>query len=176
MQKKNIPVVRKNEQIYADEVIVIDENNSNLGKMHLKNAINLARSKGYDLVEVSSNQNNIITKICDYNKFIYEKNKKKKEQLRQQKENTQELHIIQVSCNIEENDLNHKIKKIQEFIDNNDLVKLVLKLQKIELRNKTFAFDKFYEYLNKVSSFASYQNKPKLNGKTIEVILTKKKD
>jgi translation initiation factor IF-3 len=48
---------RINNQIRAKELRVIDNENQNLGLLSIKDALELAQSKGLDLIEISPNAN-----------------------------------------------------------------------------------------------------------------------
>ena len=67
-----------NEDITAEEVLVISETGEKLGNMHSKDALRLADERGYDLVCVAPNATVPVCKLMDYNKYKYERNKKGK--------------------------------------------------------------------------------------------------
>jgi len=69
---------RINNQIRAKELRVIDSEGQNLGVLSIKEALELAQSKGSDLIEISPNTNPPVGKIMDFGKYQYEVNKKLK--------------------------------------------------------------------------------------------------
>lgn len=56
-------------------VRLIDENGGQVGIVPTSQALQMAREKGLDLMEVSAAANPPVCKICDYGKFKYEKKK-----------------------------------------------------------------------------------------------------
>ena len=69
---------RINNQIRAKEVRVLDSENKNLGVLSIRDALELAQSKGLDLIEISPNGNPPIAKLMDFGKYQYETAKKLK--------------------------------------------------------------------------------------------------
>ena len=65
--------------IRIPEVRVIDNQGNNLGVMSTKEALQIARDRDLDLVEVSPNANPPVCRIVDFGKFLYERTKKEKE-------------------------------------------------------------------------------------------------
>jgi translation initiation factor IF-3 len=115
---------RVNEQIRAHRVQVIGPNGENLGVMSVKEALNLANEYGLDLVEVAPNANPPVVKIMDYGKFLYQQKKKDKK-----KSKTPTTREIEMSPNIGEHDLMVKIRKIKEFLEDGDKVRVDIKMK-----------------------------------------------
>lgn len=55
---------------------LVDENGKQLGVVSIKEAIAIARERGYDLVEVAPNANPPVCRIMDYGKYKYQLEKK----------------------------------------------------------------------------------------------------
>src|SRR4051812_21646422 len=67
---------RINERIRVPEVRLVDEKGNQVGVVPTREALQMARDRGLDLMEVSPNAQPPVCKICDYGKFKYEKKKK----------------------------------------------------------------------------------------------------
>ena len=67
---------KANERIKAIDVQVIGSSGTNLGVMQLKQAIQLAKEEGLDLIEISPNANPPVCKIMDMGKYKYDLQKK----------------------------------------------------------------------------------------------------
>ncbi len=113
---------RINNRIFAKSVQVINYDGQNLGVMQTSAALELAANAGLDLVEINSNAENPVVKIMDYGKYKYEQKKRASEARKNQK--TVGLRDVWVKPFIEENDLNIKMKKVFEFLDDGDKVKI----------------------------------------------------
>lgn len=97
--KQDLPI---NDQIRADKVQVIDENNQKLGVLDLSAALDLAAEKKLDLVLVSMNTNPKVCKIMNYGKYKFEQAKKEKEARKKSK--SFELKEIRITPNIDTHD------------------------------------------------------------------------
>ncbi len=120
-----------NEQIRFALVQVIDDNGNKLDKMKTSDAIELAYSKGLDLVLFSNNENNPVCKILDYSKFKFEMGKKAKEAKKKQK--IIEVKEIRLSPKIDKHDLEVKANMLNKFIANGNKVKVSMKFRGREL-------------------------------------------
>lgn len=141
--------------------------------MDFNKALNLANERGYDLILVSSGDMPV-TKIADYSKLLYEQKKKEKENKKNQ--NTPKLKEIDFGLNIGSADFNTKIKKVREFLLDKDNVKIVVKMdRRIATNNSQMGYDFMNKILEDLSTDAICQNKPKLMGNLISVVVISKK-
>ena len=67
-----------NNQIRAREVRVIDEAEKQLGVMDLVSALQLARERGLDLIQVTERVEPPVCKIMDAGKYFYRQRKREK--------------------------------------------------------------------------------------------------
>ncbi len=77
--------VRRNDEIDADEVRVIDSEGEQAGVMPLRAGIELAKEESLDLVEVSPNAAPPVCRIMDFGKYLFEQNKNAQSTKRKQK-------------------------------------------------------------------------------------------
>ena len=68
---------RVNEQIRVREVRIVGDSGSTV--MPTRDALNMAREQGVDLVEISPNANPPVCRLIDYSKFLYQQKKRAKE-------------------------------------------------------------------------------------------------
>ena len=115
---------RMNEKIFAKSVQVISQDGQNLGIMETSAALNMAADNGLDLVEINANASPVLVKMMDYGKFKYEQKKRANEARKKQK--NIELKEVWVKPFIEENDLNIKLKKVFEILDDGNKVKIAV--------------------------------------------------
>ena len=113
---------RINNRIFAKSVQVITSDGQNLGIMPTSQALEMASNAGLDLVEINSNGETPITKIMDYGKYKYDQKKRASEAKKNQK--TVGMRDVWVKPFIEENDLQIKMKKVFEFLNAGDKVKI----------------------------------------------------
>lgn len=112
--------LRINHQINTPRVIVIDEAGEQLGEMDTFKAIDLAKQKELDLVEVSPLANPPVCKIMDYGKYRYwEEKKEHKHRVSQRKG---ELKTIRLSIRISDHDLQVKAHQAKKFLSKGNKV------------------------------------------------------
>lgn len=116
--------VRINNQIRASELRIIDDEGENIGVMPTKDALELAKNKNLDLIEISPNAVPPIAKIMDYGKYQYEQNKKIKKQ--KANSHTTETKTLQVKIGTSEHDLSIKAKNASKWLKEGHRIKVDL--------------------------------------------------
>ncbi len=139
-------VYRKNEEITAREVRVVDETGKNVGILPIKDALKLASEKELDLIEIAATVVPPIVKIENYDKFRYQKEKElKRQQLAATK--IKELKQIKIGLQSARNDLLIRVRQIDEFLSEGHKVEIVMRLRGREKANKDYAAKKLEEFL-----------------------------
>jgi translation initiation factor IF-3 len=131
----------------------------------------ISLDRGLDLVEVSPGANPPVVKLIDFGKFKYQMQKKAAEA--KKKQAVTELKEIKFRPNIEQHDLEVKLKKIYEFLEDGDKVKLLLQFRGREMAHKELGFDKFNAIIGmiKEASGATVESDPKLMGNRITAMV-----
>lgn len=156
---------RVNEKIRAREVRVIDENGKNLGVMHIKKALRLARERGLDLVEIAPTANPPVCRIVDWGKFKYERKKKERELKRKQK--AQELKEIMIRSKIDKSGMEIKEKTIRRLLDEGHKVRITVRLIGSAVFKPQLAKTMLEELLNRLSDVAKVEEPPRTEGRHI---------
>jgi len=115
---------RINEKISVKSVQVISADGQNLGTMDTNDALNMAYDMGLDLVEINAQSVPVLVKIMDYGKYKYDQKKRANEARKKQK--IIEIKEVWVKPFIEDNDLNIKMKKVFEFLEEGNKVKIAV--------------------------------------------------
>src|SRR6058998_97902 len=115
---------RVNDRIRAKEIRVIDEQGKQLGVMIPQLALDLARERGYDLVEVSPTAVPPVCRIMDYGQFLYER--KKKEHAAKKKQKVFRVKEVKFRPKTDEHDYQFKLKNIMRFLGEGDKVKATI--------------------------------------------------
>ena len=103
---------RVNEQIRVREVRVVGESGSTV--MPTREALDMARQQGVDLVEISPNANPPVCRLIDYSKFLYQQKKRAKEM--KAKQVKVEVKEIRFGPQTDEHDYQFKLKHAREFL------------------------------------------------------------
>lgn len=138
--------------------------------MSLSQAEELALQEGLDLVLISPNAKPPVCKIMDYGKYKFDTMKREKDARKKQK--VSEVKGMQLSLNIQDNDMQFKARNVRKFLLAGDKVKVSLRLFGRQLANPQNAIpimEKFYELVSDVSTITS---KPKQNGRQVIMVLS----
>jgi len=165
--------LRINEQIRVREVRLIDEEGNQKGIVQTRDALDMAKEAGVDLVEVAPQSKPPVCKILNYGKYKFELDKKNREQKKKQK--LVKLKEVRMQPKIEKHDLAFKTKHVQEFLDAGNKVKVTIRFRGREMAHTELGrvvLDKLIELLE-VGSF-SIDNNPRMEGRFMSMLLSPK--
>jgi len=115
---------RINDRIRVVRVKVVDESGVMLGEMPTDQARQIARERGYDLVEVAAEARPPVCKLLDYGKYKYEQ--KKKQRKSKSKQHVQQVKEVRLRPLTDAHDLATKLKKAHEMIEEGDKVLITI--------------------------------------------------
>src|SRR5665213_2398379 len=162
--------IRVNGKIRAREVRVLDVDKKQLGILQLTEAINIARTKGVDLVEIAPNATPPVCRLVDFGKYRYEQAKQEKEARKHQHAN--KVKEIQISPNIDPHDFGVKLQHAINFLCEDMKVKITLRFRGREMAHKEFGFQQVEKFIKDRVSFGHPDAPAKLIGKGINVMLS----
>jgi translation initiation factor IF-3 len=162
--------VRVNGKIRAPEVRIIGTDGKQLGVCTLRDAINMARTQGVDLVEIAPNATPPVCRLVDYGKFRYEQAKKDKEAKKHQHAN--KVKEIQLSATIDPHDFGVKVTHAVDFLCDEMKVKITLRFRGREMAHQQYGFQVVKKFIHELLPFGHPDADPKLIGKGINVMLS----
>lgn len=165
-----------NGQIRAKEVMVIGPNGEQLGLKPIKDALTLASYAGFDLVLMNAKATPAVCKIMDYNKYKYENKKKQKENMKKQRETNLELKEYRLSVTIDIHDFETRVKNASKYLEKGHKVKVTIRFKGRELAHIDLGRDVLLRFAHAVEDIAEIESRPKLEGRFMSMILTKKKE
>lgn len=162
---------RVNEQIRVKEVRLVGEDGSMV--VPTRQALDMARSQGVDLVEISPNAQPPVCRLIDYSKFLYQQKKRAKEL--KQKQVKQEVKEIRFGPQTDEHDYNFKLKHAKEFLEQGNKVRAY-----VFFRGRSILFKEQGEVLllrfaNDLEEFGKVESMPSLEGKKMFLYVSPKK-
>tara|TARA_B100001750_G_scaffold50259_1_gene38136 strand:+ start:152 stop:697 length:546 start_codon:yes stop_codon:yes gene_type:complete len=158
-----------NERIRAKEVQVITNDGKNLGTLSTREAVDLAKQQGLDLIEISPNANPPVCKIIDIGKYKYDLQKKANKAKKKQKiMNLKEIKLRPVT---EIHDYNFKIKNAQRFLEKGDKVKFTVRFKGREMQHTDLGSKLMDRIINDTSKMGKVEIRPKFEGKQIIMII-----
>ena len=162
---------RINEQIRVREVRIVGESGSSV--MPTKQALDMARQQGVDLVEISPNANPPVCRLIDYSKFLYQQKKRAKEM--KAKQVKVEVKEIRFGPQTDEHDYQFKLKHAKEFLEEGNKVRAY-----VFFRGRSILFKEQGEVLllrfaNDLEEVGKVESMPSLEGKKMFLYLAPKK-
>lgn len=162
---------RVNEHIRVREVRIVGDDGSMV--IPTRQALEMARAKGVDLVEISPNAQPPVCRLIDYSKFLYQQKKHAKEM--KAKQAKVEIKEIRFGPQTDEHDYNFKLKHAKEFLNEGNKVRAY-----VFFRGRSILFKEQGEVLllrfaNDLEEFAKVEQLPKLDGKKMFLYLAPKK-
>ncbi|HEC25550.1 MAG TPA: translation initiation factor IF-3 [bacterium] len=140
-----------NEGIRAKEVRVIDDEGGQVGIMPLHDALELAKERVLDLVEVSKEANPPVCKIMDYGKFKYEQNKKAQEA--KKKQVLIRVKEVKFRPNTDSHDYGFKLKNAISFLKEGNKVKLTVTFKGRELAHTQLGINVILRVIEDIKEF-----------------------
>lgn len=101
-------------------------------------AIDLARQRGYDLVEVAPMANPPVCRIIDFGKYLYEQKKRAHEA--KKKQAVIEVKEIKFRPMTDDHDYNFKMKHAREILADGNKVKATIRFRGREITHKELGF------------------------------------
>lgn len=167
--KQELPI---NNEIKAKEVQLVSDDGEKLGVISLQEALSKAEEKNLDLVLVAPNANPPVCKIMNYGKYKFEQAKKEKEAKKKQK--VLEIKEIRITPNIEEHDFGFKSKNARKFLEDGNKVKITVRFKGREVNNVKMGEDVLDKFIQALEDVAVVEKKPKLEGRNMFIMLSKK--
>ncbi|MBU2025141.1 MAG: translation initiation factor IF-3 [Patescibacteria group bacterium] len=106
--------MRVNDEIRLPQVRLIDETGKQIGVIGNMEALDMARERGLDLVEIVPSARPPVVKIMDYGKYQY--NKKKQERKNRVKSRGSETKGVRIGIKTDTHDLEVKKNRILKFL------------------------------------------------------------
>jgi translation initiation factor IF-3 len=154
-------------------VRAIGDDGTNYGVLSTAEAIKIAQEKELDLIEISPTAKPPVVKIMDYGKWTYQEERKRREA--HKKSHEVEIRGVRVGLGTSEHDLEMKAKKIGEFMEGGDKVRVELVLRgRAKYMDKNFINERLERILHFVPVEYKIADGPKKGPRGIFLILEKK--
>ena len=151
---------------------MIDENGEQMGIMFARDALNLARQRDLDLVEVAPNAVPPVCRLMDYGKFRYEQTKKERDSRKTQ--HTVVVKEVRLKPNIDEHDLETKIRQAKRFLEEGDKVKLSVEFRGRQLTHTELGRELLNQVQQVLQNDVVIEQPPKMEGKKISMLIAHK--
>jgi translation initiation factor IF-3 len=160
---------RINERIRVPEVRLIDENGEQVGVIPTADALERAREKDLDLVEVAPNSKPPVTRILDYSKYKYEQEQKAKAARKHQQQTN--IREIKLRPKIAQHDYETKRGHVERFLKQNDKVKVTIMFRGREQSHPERGRMLLDRLFQDVSEMATVEQEPLQEGRNMHMLL-----
>ncbi|SEC53563.1 translation initiation factor IF-3 [Paenibacillus sp. GP183] len=161
-----------NDEIRVKEVRLIGVDGEQLGIKLTREALQMAMDANLDLVNVAPTAKPPVCRIMDYGKYRYELQKKEKEARKNQK--IVDIKEIRLSATIDEHDFQTKLRNAVKFLSDGDKVKASVRFRGREIAHAENGKKVLDRLAVEVADISSMERAPKLEGRSMIMILTPK--
>ncbi|MBS1705124.1 MAG: translation initiation factor IF-3 [Armatimonadetes bacterium] len=152
------------------DVRVVAADGSQMGILQTRQALEMARDQGMDLVMVAESAQPPVVKIVDFGKYKYENEKREKENKRK----SLELKGIKMSPRIAEHDMQTLLKNAKKFLEEGHKVRVVCMFRQRELAHSGIGLEKMLRFADQLQEVAVTERAPALEGRQMIMILNPK--
>lgn len=160
---------RVNERIRIREVRLIDEEGNQVGVIPTREALEMARERGLDLVEVAPNASPPVCRLMDYGKYRYEQSRKERESRRQQQ--VTKVKEVRVEPKIGAHDLETKGNHAARFLDAGNKVKLTVLFRGRSITHPELGRELLERLSEQLSDRGVVEQTARMEGRTMTMIM-----
>lgn len=140
--------------------------------MRTRDALEMARERGLDLVEVSPHAVPPVCRLMDYGKFRYEESRRERESRKRQK--VVEVKEVRFTPKIDSHDIETKGRKAKQFLEQGDKVKLSVRFRGREISHQDIGLGLLDQLAQQLSSVGTMDQSPHMEGRTMVMMLSPK--
>ncbi len=138
--------------------------------MALHLALELAKKRNFDLVEVAPTAVPPVCRMMDYDKFKYEQAKKEREMRKTQKISI--LREIRLRPKIGEHDFEAKTRSVKKLLQDGDKVKITIMFRGREITHADLGWKLLEKMMESLKGTVSIEKQPMMEGSRMFMILT----
>jgi translation initiation factor IF-3 len=154
-------------------VRVISPNGDQIGIMSTRDAINVASEDSLDLVEVSPNADPPVCRIMDFGKYLFEQSKKSQSAKKKQKQI--QIKEVKFRPGTDEGDYNVKLRNLIRFLEEGDKTKVTLRFRGREMLHQELGRQLLQRVEGDLAELGTVEQRPKLEGRQMVMVLAPKK-
>lgn len=151
---------------------MIDPEGQQLGVLTLQQALEVARARGLDLIEVAPQGDPPVCRIVDWGKFRYEQQKKSRDA--QKKSRQVEIKHLRVRPNTDDHDIEYKLRNARRFLEKGNKVKFNVIFRGPELRHREIGERQLARFVEGLSDIATISQSPHMEGRQMLLIMEPK--
>ena len=163
-----------NHHIRVPEIRLIGSDGEQVGVIKTRDALYRAEQEGLDLVEISPNAEPPVCRIMDHGKFQFELSKRKA--IAKKKQKVVQIKEIKMRPGTDVGDFNVKVKKMINFLENGDKVKVTVRFRGREMQHKEIGLEQFDKVEKALDGIAQVESRNRFEGRQITMVFAPLKD
>jgi translation initiation factor IF-3 len=162
-------LTRTNERIRVPEVRLIDETGQQLGVVSRDEALDYARQRDLDLVEVAADARPPVCRVLDYSKYKYEQEQKQKAARKHQ----QNINVREIKFRpkIAQHDYDTKKNHVERFLKHRDKVKVTIMFRGREVTHPERGEMILTRLAEELGDLAVIEQRPTQDGRNMTMML-----
>ena len=160
---------RINERIRVPEVRLIDEKGEQIGVMKTDQALEYARERDLDLVEIASEARPPVCRVLDYSKYKYEQEQKKKAARKHQQQVT--IREMKLRPKIATHDYETKKGHILRFLKQGQKVKVTIMFRGREMAHPERGEVLLRKVADELAEFGTIEQSPNQEGRNMIMVM-----
>lgn len=161
---------RINERIFAGTLRVLDQDGKQIGVLSKYEALKKAREENLDLVEIAPTATPPVAKITDFNKFLYQEEKREKEEKKKSK--TSETKELRMGPFIDDHDFMVVMRRAREFLGDGNKVRFVVKFAGRQITHPEFGEKTMERAISELSDISKIERDTHMEGRQMIAILS----
>jgi translation initiation factor IF-3 len=141
--------------------------------MSPREALEIARKRGLDLIEIVPNAMPPVCKIMDFGKYKYEQTKKDK--LQRKHQHITQLKELRFHPNTDDHDFDFKVRHARKFLEEGHKVKATVVFKGREITYSQHGSEVLLRLAEQLADLAKVDQEPKLEGRTMAMIFAPEK-
>jgi len=162
-----------NDMILAPQVRLIDSEGKQVGVLPIGEAREIASEADLDLVEISPNAEPPVCRVMDYGKFRFEESKKLQTARKKQKQI--QVKEIKFRPGTDIGDYKIKLRKLVEFLEEGDRVKVTLRFRGREMAHQELGMELLQRVKADLEPYGAVEQEPKMEGRLMVMVLAPKR-
>jgi translation initiation factor IF-3 len=151
---------------------VVSDIGEQLGILPIQQALELARSKDMDLVEVAAEAVPPVCRIMDFGKYKYTQSRRQKEA--RKKQTTIMVKEVKLGPKTDTHDFDFKAKHVRRFIEEGNKAKVTVRFKGREMAHTELGWKMLHKMTELMADVASVENHPRMEGRMLSMILSPK--
>lgn len=158
-----------NRDIRAPRVRLIDENGKQVGIVSTKEALDYAKDRGLDLVQVNARGDPPVCRVMDYGRYKYEQKKKAREA--RKKQHQMLIKELKLRPKTDKHDVEIKLRHARRFLEDGHAVKLTMRFRGREIIYAEEAAQSMNRLAEQLEDVGQLRQIPTMEGRQLTMLL-----